>query len=169
MRRFFKGGNSLTIMARLLIALVILIIGRIVDGEIQNVGWWRNTIFYQIYPRSFMDANGDGVGDLAGKFQSPFVLSFIFNTVILSNTFEGISAKLEHFRDIGVGGIWLSPIYTSPMVDFGYDIANFTEVDPIFGTMTDFETLVATAKAQGLKVIYLTLNTVCLANKRKKN
>ncbi|XP_063989170.1 maltase 2-like [Diachasmimorpha longicaudata] len=92
--------------------------------------WWKDTFIYQIYPRSFKDSNGDGVGDL-----------------------NGITSKLEHLVDIGVSTAWLSPIFVSPMVDFGYDIANFTDIDPIFGTLKDFERLTAKAKTLGLKVV----------------
>ncbi|KAJ4433394.1 hypothetical protein ANN_15653 [Periplaneta americana] len=96
----------------------------------EALDWWQTTVFYQVYPRSFMDADGDGVGDLAG-----------------------IAQKLDHLQDAGVGAVWLSPIYKSPMADFGYDIANFTDVDPIFGTMKDFEDLKARAQELGIKLV----------------
>ncbi|XP_047354643.1 maltase 1-like [Vespa velutina] len=108
---------------------LLLAIG-LVHGEIKNKGWWKNAVFYQIYPRSFMDSNDDGVGDL-----------------------KGITSKLEHFVDAGVQGIWLSPIYASPMVDFGYDISDFKAIHPEFGTMEDFEALVEKSKRLGIKVI----------------
>lgn len=92
--------------------------------------WWRDTFIYQIYPRSFKDSNGDGIGDL-----------------------NGITSKLEHLADLKVSALWISPMYPSPMVDFGYDIANFTDVDPIFGTLSDFSKLTAKAKALGIKVL----------------
>lgn len=92
--------------------------------------WWKDTFIYQIYPRSFMDSNGDGIGDL-----------------------NGITSKLEHFVDLNVSAIWISPIYVSPMVDFGYDIANFTDIDPIYGTLSDFTNMTTKAKALGIKVI----------------
>ncbi|XP_076681156.1 alpha-glucosidase [Andrena cerasifolii] len=92
--------------------------------------WHKNALVYQIYPRSFKDSNGDGIGDL-----------------------NGITSKLEHVADIGVTAFWLSPIYRSPQVDFGYDISNFTDVDPDYGTLEDFDRLVAKAKSLGLKVI----------------
>ncbi|KOX73204.1 Maltase 1 [Melipona quadrifasciata] len=95
-----------------------------------NVNWYKNIIVYQIYPRSFKDSNGDGIGDL-----------------------KGITSKLEHVADIGAKALWLSPIYTSPQVDFGYDIANFTDVDPSYGTLADFDQLVAKARKLKLKVI----------------
>ncbi|XP_071871306.1 alpha-glucosidase [Bombus fervidus] len=95
-----------------------------------DVNWYKNAIVYQIYPRSFKDSNGDGIGDL-----------------------NGITSKLEHIKDIGATALWLSPIYKSPQVDFGYDISNFTDVDPTYGTLADFDKLVAKAKSLGLKVI----------------
>ncbi|XP_038047018.1 maltase A1-like [Patiria miniata] len=92
--------------------------------------WWKNTIVYQIYPRSFMDSDGDGVGDLAG-----------------------ITSCLEYFNDIGVGTIWLNPVYKSPMADFGYDVADFKDIDHIFGTMADFDELISKAHQLGLKLL----------------
>lgn len=92
--------------------------------------WWRGAAIYQIYPRSFADANGDGIGDL-----------------------PGITAHLDHAAALGVDAIWISPFFTSPMVDFGYDIADYCDIDPIFGTLADFDALVARAHALGLKII----------------
>lgn len=92
--------------------------------------WWRGGVIYQIYPRSFADANGDGVGDLAGMI-----------------------GKLDYVASLGVEGIWLSPFFTSPMKDFGYDVADYRDVDPLFGTLADFDALVARAHALGLKVV----------------
>ncbi len=92
--------------------------------------WWQDGIIYQIYPRSFQDANGDGVGDL-----------------------NGILSRLDYLVELGVDAIWLSPIYPSPMADFGYDVANYTGVDPLFGTLADIEQLITAAQARGLKFI----------------
>ncbi len=92
--------------------------------------WWRGAAIYQIYPRSFADTNGDGIGDL-----------------------PGIIRKLDYVASLGVDAIWLSPFFTSPMKDFGYDVADYCDVDPIFGTLTDFDALVARAHDLGLKVI----------------
>ncbi|MFM5907389.1 MAG: alpha-glucosidase family protein [Novosphingobium sp.] len=92
--------------------------------------WWRGATIYQIYPRSFADSNGDGVGDL-----------------------NGITARLDHVASLGVDGIWLSPFFTSPMADYGYDVADYCDVDPVFGTLDDFRALLARAHALGLKVI----------------
>ncbi|XP_046826177.1 maltase 1-like [Vespa crabro] len=117
-------------MFRVVCFCSLLLATSLVHGEIKNKGWWKNAVFYQIYPRSFMDSNDDGVGDL-----------------------KGITSKLEHFVDAGVQGIWLSPIYASPMVDFGYDISDFKAIHPEFGTMEDFEALVEKSKRLGIKVI----------------
>ncbi|MES2174332.1 MAG: alpha-amylase family glycosyl hydrolase [Pseudomonadota bacterium] len=91
--------------------------------------WWKGAVIYQIYPRSFQDSNHDGIGDL-----------------------NGITQRLEHIARLGADAIWISPFFTSPMRDFGYDIADYCGVDPIFGTLADFDALVARAHALGLKV-----------------
>lgn len=95
----------------------------------QTPQWWRGASIYQIYPRSFSDSNGDGIGDLAG-----------------------ITDRLEYVASLGVEAIWISPFFTSPMADFGYDVADYCDVDPIFGTLADFDALVAKAHGLGLKV-----------------
>ena len=95
-----------------------------------NTFWWRGGVIYQIYPRSFMDANQDGIGDL-----------------------KGITDKLDYVASLGVDGIWLSPFFTSPMLDFGYDVSDYRDVDPMFGTLDDFKALLAKAHDLGLKVM----------------
>jgi alpha-glucosidase len=92
--------------------------------------WWRGAVIYQIYPRSFRDTNGDGIGDLAG-----------------------IAEGLDYIADLGVDGIWISPFFTSPMKDFGYDVADYCGIDPSFGNFDDFDRIIAKAHALGLKVI----------------
>ncbi len=92
--------------------------------------WWKRGIVYQIYPRSFQDSNGDGVGDLSG-----------------------IVSRLGYVADLGVDAVWISPIYPSPMKDFGYDVADYCGIDPLFGTLADFDALVAQAHGLGLKLI----------------
>src|SRR5829696_2808239 len=92
--------------------------------------WWQTGVVYQIYPRSFQDSNGDGVGDL-----------------------NGIAQRLPYLVDLGVDAIWLSPIFTSPMADFGYDIADYTDIDPLFGNLRDFDALRAAAHRRGIKLI----------------
>ncbi|MEM9495886.1 MAG: alpha-amylase family glycosyl hydrolase [Pseudomonadota bacterium] len=96
----------------------------------QRSPWWSGAIIYQIYPRSFYDRNGDGVGDL-----------------------QGITEKLDYIARLGVDGVWLSPFFTSPMADFGYDVADYCDVDPVFGDLGDFDRLIEKAHALGLKVI----------------
>ena len=92
--------------------------------------WWRGAVIYQIYPRSFLDTNADGIGDL-----------------------PGIIERLDYVASLGVDAIWISPFFKSPMADFGYDIADYREVDPLFGHMADFDRLLAKARALGLKVM----------------
>ena len=92
--------------------------------------WWQSGVIYQIYPRSFQDTNGDGIGDL-----------------------KGIECRLNHLVELGVDAIWLSPIFPSPMADFGYDVADYCGIDPIFGTLHDFDRLLAKAHGLGLKLI----------------
>lgn len=95
-----------------------------------NPEWWRAAVIYQVYPRSFMDTNGDGIGDL-----------------------PGITAKLDYIAALGVDIVWISPFFTSPMKDFGYDVADYCDVDPIFGTLADFDQLVQRAHQLGLKIM----------------
>lgn len=92
--------------------------------------WWRGATIYQVYPRSFCDSNGDGVGDLAG-----------------------ITSKLDYIASLGVDGVWISPFFMSPMKDYGYDVADYRDVDPIFGTLADFDVLIEKAHALGLRVM----------------
>ena len=94
------------------------------------MSWWQRGVIYHVYPRSFADADGDGVGDL-----------------------RGIAERLDHLRRLGVDAVWLSPIYRSPMKDFGYDITDHTAIDPRFGTLDDFDALVAAAHDRGLRVL----------------
>jgi alpha-glucosidase len=96
----------------------------------QTARWWQTGAIYQIYPRSFQDTDSDGVGDLRGIIQ-----------------------RLPYLVELGVDAIWISPIFTSPMADFGYDIADYTDIDPLFGTLADFDALLDAAHKQGIKVI----------------
>ncbi|XP_065369743.1 maltase A1-like [Calliphora vicina] len=98
--------------------------------EQKQLDWWQTAEFYQIYPRSFMDSDGDGIGDL-----------------------KGITSKLQYLKDIGVTAVWLSPIFTSPMVDFGYDISDFYGIQPEYGTIEDFRDMIEKANELDLKII----------------
>jgi alpha-glucosidase len=100
------------------------------DSEFEAAQWWQTGVIYQVYPRSFQDTNGDGVGDL-----------------------KGITARLDYLKGLGVDAVWISPIFPSPMADFGYDVSDYTGIDPLFGTMKDFDVLLAAAHAKGLRVI----------------
>jgi hypothetical protein len=92
--------------------------------------WWKNATIYEIYPRSFQDLNGDGVGDL-----------------------DGITERLDYLKQLGVDAIWLTPIYSSPQVDFGYDISDYKNIDPQYGTLADFDRLVAEARKRQIRVV----------------
>ncbi len=99
-------------------------------SEKNNLQWWQKEIIYQVYPRSFMDANDDGIGDI-----------------------QGIISKLDYLEWLGIKAVWISPIYPSPMADFGYDISDYISIDPIFGTMEDFNRLRDAAHAKNMKII----------------
>ncbi|MGL6161220.1 alpha-amylase family glycosyl hydrolase [Microbulbifer sp.] len=102
--------------------------GNTINGD--KTEWWRNSVIYQIYPRSFCDANGDGIGDL-----------------------PGITRKLDYVQSLGVDAIWISPFFKSPMVDFGYDVSDYRDVDLQFGSLADFDRLIEAAHSRNLKVI----------------
>jgi len=96
----------------------------------QELPWWRHAVFYEIYPRSFADSNKDGIGDL-----------------------NGITSKLDYLQQLGIDAIWLTPCYPSPQVDFGYDVSNYEEIDPIYGSLSDFDRLEREAKKRGIRII----------------
>ncbi len=95
-----------------------------------ELAWWQRGVIYQIYPRSFQDSNGDGIGDLAG-----------------------MSSRLPYLAELGVDAVWVSPIYPSPMADFGYDVADYCNIDPMFGTLADFKQFADRAHGLGMKVL----------------
>ena len=94
-----------------------------------NAPWWKNALIYQIYPRSFQDSDGDGVGDL-----------------------NGIVQRLDYLADLGVDAIWLCPVYRSPQDDNGYDISDYCDIDPVFGTLADMERLIREAGQRGIRL-----------------
>jgi oligo-1,6-glucosidase len=101
-----------------------------VTADLRGPGWWRDAVVYQVYPRSFQDSDGDGVGDL-----------------------PGITSRLDHLQLLGVDVLWLSPVYRSPMDDNGYDISDYDEIDPLFGTLADFDDLVAGCHGRGIRLV----------------
>ena len=100
------------------------------NQKMNGIEWWRGAVIYQIYPRSYKDSNNDGIGD-----------------------FKGITSKLDYIASLGVDGIWISPFYKSPMVDFGYDVEDYCAVDPMFGTMEDFDVMLKGMHDRGLKLV----------------
>ena len=100
------------------------------DARRIDADWWRGAIIYQVYPRSFQDTNGDGVGDL-----------------------RGIADRLDYIAGLGADAIWISPFFKSPMKDFGYDVSDYCAVDGLFGTIEDFDHLIAEAHARGIRVL----------------
>ena len=100
------------------------------SGAGDTPAWWTDAVVYQIYPRSFADSDGDGIGDLGG-----------------------IIAHLDHLQDLGVDVVWLSPIYSSPQDDNGYDISDYQDIDPVFGTLEQFDELLGAVHARGMKLV----------------
>ena len=100
------------------------------EARVANPDWWRGAVIYQVYPRSYQDSTGDGVGDLAG-----------------------ITRRLGHIASLGVDALWISPFFKSPMKDFGYDVSDYCDVDPMFGTLADFDALIVRAHELGVKVL----------------
>src|SRR5579864_2435619 len=116
----------------LLTALLIAVAawGQPHPADSSDTSWWKNAVIYEIYPRSFADTNGDGIGDL-----------------------NGITEHLDYLRDLGVDAIWIAPFYPSPQVDFGYDISDYTGIEPAYGTLADFDRLITEASKRNIHVI----------------
>jgi alpha-glucosidase len=124
-------------MFRKFVGLVLLVAGfcSMVLAQTQTVDaeghqWWQHSVFYEIYPRSFMDSNNDGIGDL-----------------------KGIASKLDYLKSLGVDAIWITPCYPSPQVDFGYDVSDYENIDPMYGTLADFDRLQQEASKRGIRII----------------
>ncbi|XP_076066768.1 maltase A3-like isoform X2 [Oratosquilla oratoria] len=128
---FSPFGETRTPYSVVRIMIVIVVISYLLKHcKKEKRPWWKNSIVYQIYPRSFHDTNGDGTGDL-----------------------KGITAKADYLYDLGVKTLWISPFFTSPMADSGYDISNFVDVDPIFGSLADLDELLKTMHSKDIKVV----------------
>jgi alpha-glucosidase len=129
--RFAASPGRVAVGSLLLpVALLALSCTPIAQAQAASDQWWQNAVIYEIYPRSFADTNGDGMGDL-----------------------NGITRHLDYLQQLGVDAIWITPFFPSPQVDFGYDISNYEAVDPQYGTMADFDRLVAEAKKRDIRVI----------------
>ena len=102
------------------------------DGRTAADGhpWWQHAVFYELYPRSFADSNGDGIGDL-----------------------NGITSRLDYLQGLGVDAVWLTPCYPSPQVDFGYDVSDYEAIDPMYGTLRDFDRLLREAHKRGIRIV----------------
>src|SRR5713101_9805735 len=98
--------------------------------DAQGHEWWQHAVFYEVYPRSFADSNNDGIGDL-----------------------KGITSKLDYLKDLGVDAIWLTPCFPSPQVDFGYDVSDYVNIDPMYGTLADFDGMANAGKKRGIHII----------------
>ncbi|XP_046368722.2 alpha-glucosidase-like isoform X1 [Haliotis rufescens] len=125
--------KKIVVLLLVLLAVLVRVFlwdGRVAEDPPPTLSWWQTTIIYQIYPRSYQDSDGDGVGDIRGIIQ-----------------------RLDYIRSLSVRAIWLSPIFRSPMRDFGYDISNYTDIDPTFGNLEDFDNLISAAHDRGIKVI----------------
>jgi alpha-glucosidase len=125
---FERGWRVLLLLSIVLCALFTWAQTTPVDAE--GHPWWQHAVFYEIYPRSFADSDNDGVGDL-----------------------NGITSKMQYLRDLGVDAIWITPCYPSPQVDFGYDVSNYEDIDPMYGTLGDFDRMVAEGKRHGVRII----------------
>jgi alpha-glucosidase len=126
--------STISLIARSMICLWILGLTAAAQksSHVDAAGhpWWQNAVFYEIYPRSFADSNNDGVGDL-----------------------KGITSKLDYLKDLGVDAIWISPCFPSPQVDFGYDVSDYENIDPMYGTLADFDVLASEARKRGIHII----------------
>jgi len=111
-------------------ALIATASFRAQEPQVSPDPWWKHAVIYEVYPRSFQDSNGDGIGDI-----------------------NGIASRLDYLKELGIDAIWITPMYPSPQVDFGYDIANYEAIDPQYGTMADFDHLMAEAKKRNIRVI----------------
>ena len=122
-------------IALLLMICVVTVTGcnaskTIKDGEKSGKEWWNRTIAYEIYVKSFKDSDGDGIGDL-----------------------NGVTSELDHLKELGVGAVWLTPCYVSPQADNGYDIADYYNIEPAYGTMEDMDRLIAEAKKRDIRIV----------------
>jgi alpha-glucosidase len=108
----------------------LFVAAQVAPVDAEGHQWWQHAVFYEIYPRSFADSNNDGIGDL-----------------------NGISSKMSYLHELGVDAIWITPCYPSPQVDFGYDISDYRNIDPMYGNLDDFDRMVAEGKKHQVRII----------------
>jgi alpha-glucosidase len=132
-----SSSPSLISSSRIILSLVLASSYYCFFASAQNIPvdaeghqWWQHAVFYEIYPRSFADSNNDGIGDL-----------------------NGISSKMTYLRDLGVDAIWITPCFPSPQIDFGYDVSDYENIDPIYGSLADFDRMVAEGKKRNIRII----------------
>jgi alpha-glucosidase len=118
------------LIASCIVSLSLPIASQVAKQKNSHKPWWEHAVFYEIYPRSFQDTNGDGVGDL-----------------------NGITSRLDYLQDLGVDAIWIAPCFPSPLVDFGYDVSDYEAIDPQFGTLADFDRLLKEANKRGIRIL----------------
>ena len=114
----------------LAVALAAQLQGQAQVIDAQGHPWWQGAVFYELYPRSFADSNHDGIGDL-----------------------NGVTSKLNYLKDLGVDAIWITPCFRSPQVDFGYDISDYENIDPMYGSLQEFDRLLAEANKRGIRIL----------------
>ncbi len=112
------------------LALFLLLASSLLFTQEKDRDWYKHAVFYEIYPRSFADSNNDGIGDL-----------------------NGITAHLDYLKRLGVDALWITPCFPSPQVDFGYDVSDYENIDPAYGTLADFDRLVAEAKKRNIRIV----------------
>src|SRR5580693_6669643 len=120
--------QALSLLLTSLCPLFVVAQAKPMDAEGHQ--WWQHAVFYEIYPRSFADSNNDGIGDL-----------------------KGISSKMSYLQELGVDAIWITPCYPSPQVDFGYDVSDYRNIDPMYGTLADFDQMVGDGKKRHIRII----------------
>src|SRR6516165_4410526 len=131
-RLVFSNTVTVLSLALVLIALSSFSFAQAKPQPVDAEGhqWWQHAVFYEVYPRSFADSNNNGIGDL-----------------------KGITSKLSYLRDLGVDAIWITPCFPSPQVDFGYDVSNYEDIDPMYGTLADFDVMVKDGQKKNVKII----------------
>src|SRR3954469_18993868 len=133
-----KDRNTLSRSSKLMYWLAVILLGSCmtpkaksqVKLDAEGHQWWQHAVFYEIYPRSFADSSNNGIGDL-----------------------NGITEKLDYLKDLGIDAIWLTPCYPSPQVDFGYDVSDYENIDPMYGTLADFDNMIAEGKKRDIRLI----------------